>query len=319
MSSQLRFTRSKHFTNLVLSSPFVLWFVFWMRIPHKEERFMVPVYPFIVLPAAFVLGTWWSQAEGRETERRGTTNSVQISRATSPSPTSPNNNSDKSKNQKSIGTSPSGTKRLLKFFCSVTLTLTIVLNVSRSLALWRYYGESDRAASFLYSHIVQQSKLESGKNQVKNKTVCVGKDWYRIPPSYFAPHNTRIKFVESSAFTGALPREFVENDENPTCKTSGPMNDLNEAAPGQSISLKDVSSQCDYVFDTTLGDGGEELRKAYEAESPALLKTKKTVKILRRGNILDASRSPWFARILYIPLWSDKHATWAQVIIASLT
>ncbi len=91
------------------------------------------------------------------------------------------------------------------------------------------------------------------------------------------------------------------------------MNDLNVAAPGQSILRKDVSDVCDYIFDTTLGDNGEELqRDAISSEK------RNSIKILRRGQILDANASPWFARILYIPVWSDKFATWAQVVVASL-
>eukprot|EP01064_Diplonema_japonicum_P036512 TRINITY_DN8226_c0_g1_i1.p1 TRINITY_DN8226_c0_g1~~TRINITY_DN8226_c0_g1_i1.p1 ORF type:complete len:566 (+),score=139.24 TRINITY_DN8226_c0_g1_i1:948-2645(+) len=36
-------------------SPFFLWFVFWLFIPHKEERFMVPIYSTLCLTAAVTL------------------------------------------------------------------------------------------------------------------------------------------------------------------------------------------------------------------------------------------------------------------------
>jgi alpha-1,2-mannosyltransferase len=39
--------------------------------------------------------------------------------------------------------------------------------------------------------------------------VCIGKEWYRFPSSYFLPHGVKAKFIKS-AFTGLLPGEFPE-------------------------------------------------------------------------------------------------------------
>lgn len=39
--------------------------------------------------------------------------------------------------------------------------------------------------------------------------VCLGKEWYRFPSSYFLPNQMRAKFVKS-AFDGLLPGEFNE-------------------------------------------------------------------------------------------------------------
>ena len=39
--------------------------------------------------------------------------------------------------------------------------------------------------------------------------VCLGKEWYRFPSSYFLPKNMRPKFIKS-AFDGLLPGEFSE-------------------------------------------------------------------------------------------------------------
>jgi alpha-1,2-mannosyltransferase len=40
-------------------------------------------------------------------------------------------------------------------------------------------------------------------------TVCLGKEWYRFPSSYFLPNGMKAKFVKS-AFSGLLPGEFSE-------------------------------------------------------------------------------------------------------------
>jgi alpha-1,2-mannosyltransferase len=39
--------------------------------------------------------------------------------------------------------------------------------------------------------------------------VCLGKEWYRFPSSYFLPNQSRAKFVKSE-FSGLLPGEFSE-------------------------------------------------------------------------------------------------------------
>jgi alpha-1,2-mannosyltransferase len=40
-------------------------------------------------------------------------------------------------------------------------------------------------------------------------TLCLGKEWYRFPSSYFLPNGMKAKFVKS-AFDGLLPGEFHE-------------------------------------------------------------------------------------------------------------
>lgn len=44
------------------SSGFFIWFVFWMRIPHKEERFMVPAYPFLFVASFSALVSLWPRS-----------------------------------------------------------------------------------------------------------------------------------------------------------------------------------------------------------------------------------------------------------------
>jgi alpha-1,2-mannosyltransferase len=75
---------------------------------------------------------------------------------------------------------------------------------------------------------------------VPGDTVCLGKEWYRFPSSYFLPNGVRAKFIKS-AFTGLLPGEFS------TAKTGFGlfpgtwlvpvgMNDRNEEDPGKYVS-----------------------------------------------------------------------------------
>ena len=51
--------------------------------------------------------------------------------------------------------------------------------------------------------------LQRFANNNSEETVCLGKEWYRFPSSYFLPDGMRAKFVKS-AFDGLLPGEFNE-------------------------------------------------------------------------------------------------------------
>jgi len=41
-------------------------------------------------------------------------------------------------------------------------------------------------------------------------SVCLGKEWYRFPSSFFLPKNMRARFVKSE-FRGLLPGQFAES------------------------------------------------------------------------------------------------------------
>ena len=68
--------------------------------------------------------------------------------------------------------------------------------------------------------------------------VCLGKEWYRFPSSYFLPKNMRLKFVKS-AFDGLLPGGFSEagtiSGIFPTWLIPPGMNDQNIEDPGKHV------------------------------------------------------------------------------------
>ena len=68
--------------------------------------------------------------------------------------------------------------------------------------------------------------------------VCLAKEWYRFPSSYFLPANMRAKFVQS-AFDGLLPGEFSEagtvSGSLPTWLIPPGMNDQNIEDPDKHV------------------------------------------------------------------------------------
>ena len=68
--------------------------------------------------------------------------------------------------------------------------------------------------------------------------VCLGKEWYRFPSSFFLPKSMRAKFVKS-AFDGLLPGEFSEagtvSGILPTWLIPPGMNDQNMEDPNKHV------------------------------------------------------------------------------------
>lgn len=122
--------------------------------------------------------------------------------------------------------------RVLAFGILVT---TIIISALRSAALAVYY----RAPLAVYAKM--DSEFPGN--------VCVGREWYRYPSSYFLQGGQRLKFTKSG-FTGLLPGEF---DETPRAGWDVPgayrvpsgMNNKNVEDPSKYIS----PDQCDFVVD----------------------------------------------------------------------
>ncbi len=65
--------------------------------------------------------------------------------------------------------------------------------------------------------------------------VCVGKEWYRFPSSFFLPgHRWHLRFLKSG-FKGQLPQSYTEG-ANGTCIVPNDMNDMNKEEPSRYVS-----------------------------------------------------------------------------------
>lgn len=77
------------------------------------------------------------------------------------------------------------------------MAISFLLSISRILAIVTGYS----APMHMYN------QLHIPENATGN--LCLGKEWYRFPSSYFLPGGLKPKFVKS-AFSGLLPGQFVE-------------------------------------------------------------------------------------------------------------
>ena len=86
---------------------------------------------------------------------------------------------------------PSTFQLLIRSTKAVVIALHAILSLARVLAQLRAFS----APMLVYSELTGHSN------------VCLGKEWYRFPSSFFIPENSEAMFVKSS-FDGLLPGRF---------------------------------------------------------------------------------------------------------------
>ena len=241
-----------------------LWFVLMSSRPHKEERFMFVVFPLISLAAAVtletvagvldsVVGALW-RGETSPTKSR-----------TAASPVMP-------------------IHYVSRALVAVTFAAAALLSASRVTALVTGYSAPFAAWTALAREVSVdanggaaafaepvRSIAHAGKSWLANArppapdaepgaVVCVGKEWYRFPASFFLPERAaaplrkatrggpaRLAFLKSG-FGGQLPQPYLEGSGGASVPRSG-FNDVNAEEPGRYI--RDVAD-CDYVVDFEL-------------------------------------------------------------------
>ena len=291
-------TRARNFGELthilMLLAPFCIW-VGTLSLPaHKEERFMYPAYPCLLINAAISLHILDSL------------------------PT-------KEPEQQSKGFQQGGwafgrfgfaiigvNAKYFKFFIDSLIYSTLLL--STMLSIWRSAGLATayNAPFDVYSRIPT--------NRTYDTNLCVGKEWYRFPSSFFLPSHrtlangsisgvTRLKFIRSS-FHGLLPGEFHESRENDglgwrpgTWLIPPRMNDKNQEDPSKHTDL----SQCDFLVDSRLpswSPNSEEPDYIGQAKS-----TEGDFRIMYCAPFLDAASTGLLGRLGWAPasmrVWGD--------------
>ncbi|PNY22469.1 Alpha-1,2-mannosyltransferase alg9 [Tolypocladium capitatum] len=243
---------------IVFVAPFYLWLAIFTAQPHKEERFMYPVYPFLALNASMSLHILLS-AIGR---------------------------SDPST---LMGKIPA---RLKLFAVGVVVFLSLDVSLARIYGIYSGYN----APLSIYKPLWGGRE---GQNAVggEGDLVCLGKEWYRFPSSYFLPRDMHAKFVRSE-FRGLLPGEFSEAKtgfgfwSGTWLPTSG-LNDRNEEDMGKYVELR----TCSFLVDTQFPERTDPL----PPNEPDYIADTDTWDIVKCEPFLDAANTHVLARTLWLP------------------
>jgi alpha-1,2-mannosyltransferase len=281
---------SRQLTYLIaMVSQLWLWFLVMSSRPHKEERFMFPVFPLIPLAAAVTIAAL-------ETILVEPFISNVFTRLSWPVTTV-------------------STSRVQSYFSSSIFAVAFVFSVSRLLALiygfsaplhvWSVLGSSLQMHSptvpngttldappapltafaqpwLGFSHVVPGV---TGRNYTPSVPfgseplptfakpgvlVCVGKEWYRFPSHFFLPEASRsgstpfrhpdrryrsggpveLGFLRSN-FTGQLPLPYLRRSGG-TREIRTEFNDENKEGPRKNYKLLE---HCDFVIDLQLPEG----------------------------------------------------------------
>jgi alpha-1,2-mannosyltransferase len=204
------FIRSRDYRKVV--QPMIIWMLIFFTRPHKEERFLFPIYPLFCLSAVVTLHLLPEIF------------TVVLGVARMP-------------------------RLLRRFFISHLPTLTMVvfllLSLSRAVALHIGYGAPMDVYKSLNSH--QILSFTEQFPEVAEVNVCVGKEWHRFPSSFFLPNNKwSLRFLQSD-FKGQLPGLYSRHD-NSTSVIPDHMNDFNREEPSRYFPLE----KCHFLVDLDL-------------------------------------------------------------------
>ncbi|PYI29845.1 hypothetical protein BP00DRAFT_437365 [Aspergillus indologenus CBS 114.80] len=126
-------------------------------------------------------------------------------------------------------------------------------------------------------------------------SLCLGKEWYRFPSSFFLPGDMQAKFIRSE-FRGLLPGQFPEAKDlasllQGTSTIPAGMNDRNEEDLGKYVDI----SQCSFLVDSHFPS-----REATELE-PAYIQDETHWEKLACHDFLDASQTGLLGRLVWTP------------------
>lgn len=179
--------------------PMYLWILVFFTRPHKEERFLFPIYPLFCLAAAVTLNCIQRLFHHYVTPRKKqhfTVSSDQL---------------------------------------AITVGVMFgLLSLSRTVALfYGYHTPLDVYPEIL--NIAADQRVHTLPPD-KPVNICVGKEWYRFPSHFFLPENWSLQFIQSE-FRGQLPK-YYESSPDATRLIPTQMNDLNKEEPSRYVDLK---------------------------------------------------------------------------------
>ncbi|KAK4536851.1 hypothetical protein CDCA_CDCA10G2876 [Cyanidium caldarium] len=131
--------------------------------------------------------------------------------------------------------------------------------------------------------------------------VCIGKEWYRYPSSFFLPAESRLLFVRTD-FDGLMPKPFTDTRSVP----SG-MNDANRQVVDERYAA-DISSDCAYFVDFVPAGG-------LEGDEPTTDLLKRW-RVARELPFLDQRQTPRLHRAFYVPgPLGRRHRSYGRYVV----
>ncbi|XP_073983523.1 alpha-1,2-mannosyltransferase Alg9 [Rhodnius prolixus] len=237
--------------------PLYLWLAVFNFQPHKEERFLFPIYPLICLSGALTLDAL-QKIYFRIFVRTGQHYLHYTSQIVFP-----------------------------------TVFITSLLGVTRILALYKGY----HAPMDTYMELSKMS-AEGNLPTLNYFNICVGKEWYRFPSSFFLPNDRwTLQFLKSE-FRGQLPKYYAQSDG--TSVIPDHMNNENK----EEVTRYGNVTSCHFLVDLDVGESTE-----FEPNYSAQVDKWVLVKVIP---FLDNLKTSKWVRSFYIPYIWEKNAVFGS-------
>lgn len=174
--------------------------------------------------------------------------------------------------------------KLKLYLVSIVMLLAIDISVARTIGLYSAYHAPLEVYSPLHT---------TGLADIK-ANVCLGKEWYRFPSSYFLPKGMRARFIKSE-FSGLLPGQFNEAKTGfgffpGTWLIPSGMNDQNIEDSGKYTDIE----HCSFLIDS-------QLPSTRHSTLEPDYKDTDTWEEMRCSSFLDSASTNVLGRILWIP------------------
>ena len=213
---------------LSLMSPFYIWILVLFPRPHKEERFLYPIYPSLCLGAAIVSVSF----------THGILNHLLCW-----------GQSTQQQNQK--GEKLTKSMRMMTIIVALLWIPAAAISFCRTVALSKYYYaplQIYAQAPLIIAERKPSLELKESNSAVSpTTTVCTCGEWYRFPSSFYieSEFSNVIFGFASSTFTGQLPQLFTEEGSGPPAVSGNHFNDKNEPEIGSYTPLE----SCDFLIE----------------------------------------------------------------------
>uniref|UniRef100_A0A915Q075 Mannosyltransferase n=1 Tax=Setaria digitata TaxID=48799 RepID=A0A915Q075_9BILA len=182
------------------------------------------------------------------------------------------------------------------------LLIFSVLSVSRSAALYRNFFSPVEVYRALNERMVDYSIRNELYSSEDNTTVihlCIGKEWYRFPSSFFLPSGIKnsknqvliaeLNFIKSE-FAGLLPKPYMKGPlPEITRVIPTKMNNLNQEESSRYVDI----DQCDFLVDL-------ETPNTTVLEPNYAAQTSSWRSVVKKKFLLSAYSHPFY-RAFYIP------------------
>ena len=256
----------------VILLPAYLWMAVVFSRPHKEERFLFPIYPLFAIGTAVVLDVV-IDASG-------------ICKLA----------------QKYIRKNEDADASLMKKYIMLgALVPFILLSISRSVLLSDGYTAPLKLYTELYHAVEVGTQFKPTQTTSVHHDpilVCTGGEWYRYPSSYHLPNNARLAFLKSS-FDGQLPQQFTQfGSREESLGHQGLFNDLNEEEFDRYVDISDCSYAIELIRDendSVHTNIKSEVLQSMEADDNEW-------DMIASFDFLDVDKTPALHRILFLPL-----------------